>query len=671
MVAAGHWLVLPATEEVLRLKGLRLSPIGVVPQRERRPRTIVDYSYSGVNQDTVRLAPPSMQFGRAFERFVTTLHQADERRGPTFMMKLDLADAFMRVGLQLSTIPTLGALLPRHPKEPPLIAFPLVLPMGWIDSPPFFCAVSETIADRTNDLIREQSLPDRPHRLQEAAATQPARARLGPADAAQDHSTSVPRRRKSGPLSEAVTYCDVYMDDELGAVQGSPERRKRVQQAFMHAVDEVLRPLEPGDNPNRKEPTSVKKLKKGDGCWSQRKTILGWLLNTRDRTVHLAPHRREKLESLLAGLPASQRTISLRRWRQVVGELRSLNIGLPGARGLYSHLQELLPSDSSAPPNTRLRLTPLVHAALDDFRWLLSTQRARPTRWAELLPTSPPAFIGSVDAAKAGMGGVWFGTCGPCLWRQPFSERIQQQVVSFDNPMGNITNSDLELTGLVAHFDVVAQQTEVRERTLHAVGDNVASLAWQRKGSSTSLGPRSFLLRLHAAHQRLHRYVPRSSHIPGVHNQMADLLSRRWDLSDAQLLTLFDTSFPQDTPWKLCHLNSGMRSAVTSALSKQPSPLGPLINAIAPATPPLTSGLPSSPLLISPRTSSRQARPYLGSSSSPCAGVLAPCLPADGPSSLDQWRTPYASWRRPTRWWASPTSGSTPRVTSTSGCNSS
>ena len=141
MIEAGHWLVLPATPEILQLPHLRLSPIGVIPQRERRPRTIVDYSFHGINQDTVSLAPTSMQFGRAFDRFLHRLHHADSRRGPTFLMKLDLADAFMRVPLQLHSIPTLGALLPRHPNEPPLIAFPLVLPMGWVDSPPFFCAI--------------------------------------------------------------------------------------------------------------------------------------------------------------------------------------------------------------------------------------------------------------------------------------------------------------------------------------------------------------------------------------------------------------------------------------------------------------------------------------------------------------------------------------------------
>jgi hypothetical protein len=52
MVARGQWMVLPYSD-VRHFAALCLSPIGVVPQNERRPRTIVDYSHSNVNQETV------------------------------------------------------------------------------------------------------------------------------------------------------------------------------------------------------------------------------------------------------------------------------------------------------------------------------------------------------------------------------------------------------------------------------------------------------------------------------------------------------------------------------------------------------------------------------------------------------------------------------------------
>ena len=64
----GYWVVLPLAT-VLDWPNLRLSPLGVVPQRERQPRLIVDYTCSNVNRETVRLAPPeATQFGRALQR---------------------------------------------------------------------------------------------------------------------------------------------------------------------------------------------------------------------------------------------------------------------------------------------------------------------------------------------------------------------------------------------------------------------------------------------------------------------------------------------------------------------------------------------------------------------------------------------------------------------------
>ena len=52
----GYWRVVPY-HEVRELPSLRISPLGVVPQRDRRPRLIVDYTFSDVNADTVPLAP--------------------------------------------------------------------------------------------------------------------------------------------------------------------------------------------------------------------------------------------------------------------------------------------------------------------------------------------------------------------------------------------------------------------------------------------------------------------------------------------------------------------------------------------------------------------------------------------------------------------------------------
>jgi hypothetical protein len=51
------WILLP-TKLVLTEEELRLSPLDVLPQHDWRPRSIINYSFSRINNDTVIMAPP-------------------------------------------------------------------------------------------------------------------------------------------------------------------------------------------------------------------------------------------------------------------------------------------------------------------------------------------------------------------------------------------------------------------------------------------------------------------------------------------------------------------------------------------------------------------------------------------------------------------------------------
>ena len=50
------WIVLPL-EDAVGLNGLRLSPAGLIPHRDRRELIVIDYTWSGVNEATWRLSP--------------------------------------------------------------------------------------------------------------------------------------------------------------------------------------------------------------------------------------------------------------------------------------------------------------------------------------------------------------------------------------------------------------------------------------------------------------------------------------------------------------------------------------------------------------------------------------------------------------------------------------
>ena len=95
----GFWVVLPL-KVVKKFPGLRLSPLGAVPQRNRRPRLINDLSFHGINADTVKDAPmESMQFGKTLERIMSQVYHANPRYGPVFANKIDLSVGFYRIGV--------------------------------------------------------------------------------------------------------------------------------------------------------------------------------------------------------------------------------------------------------------------------------------------------------------------------------------------------------------------------------------------------------------------------------------------------------------------------------------------------------------------------------------------------------------------------------------------
>ena len=137
----GFWMVLPYSA----LRGhprLKIAPARVVPQRERRPRPIMDHSFNGVNQTSVPLAPfHAMQFGSAFQRLLQRLAYCNPSFGPPVMAKIDLAHGYYRIHLSSEAALQLAVCLPPDGDAEPLIGIPLSLPMGWSLSPPLFLLI--------------------------------------------------------------------------------------------------------------------------------------------------------------------------------------------------------------------------------------------------------------------------------------------------------------------------------------------------------------------------------------------------------------------------------------------------------------------------------------------------------------------------------------------------
>jgi hypothetical protein len=128
------------------------------------------------------------------------------------------------------------------------------------------------------------------------------------------------------------------VDDFIALAQGSSARANRVRRILLHTIDEAFRPNDASDPEGRREIVSIKKLLKGDACWSTLKVVLGWLIDSVRQTIELPPHRQARLLEILTEVRGRSR-VSLKIWYRLLGELRSMVLAIPGGRGLFSHLQ--------------------------------------------------------------------------------------------------------------------------------------------------------------------------------------------------------------------------------------------------------------------------------------------------------------------------------------------
>ena len=114
-----------------------------------------------------------MRFGKLLYRIIDCILAAPPKLGPTFLDKVDIEDAYMRIWVHLEDIPSIAFLVPKAtPNGDQQVGFHLSIPMGYVESPAFFCATTKTVKDRTLDtLSTRHTAPS--HHLKDLVDTKP------------------------------------------------------------------------------------------------------------------------------------------------------------------------------------------------------------------------------------------------------------------------------------------------------------------------------------------------------------------------------------------------------------------------------------------------------------------------------------------------------------------
>ena len=136
----------------------------MIPHKSRLFRAILDLSFrlglkcgkviKSVNETSEKTAPKGAknQLGHSLVRMIHVFAQADED-AKIFMAKWDIKDGFWRLDCASGEEWNFAYVLPQADEMPIMLVVPTLLQMGWIESPPYFCAAAETGRDVAQDYI--------------------------------------------------------------------------------------------------------------------------------------------------------------------------------------------------------------------------------------------------------------------------------------------------------------------------------------------------------------------------------------------------------------------------------------------------------------------------------------------------------------------------------------
>ena len=423
---------------------LKVSPIAMIPHKSRKFRAILDLSFSlrlengesipAVNESSVKTAPKGAidQLGFSLQRIIHAFAHTNPN-DKVFMAKWDIKDGFWRLDAQKDEEWNFAYVLPQEEGKPIKLVIPTSLQMGWIESPPYFCAASETGRDVAVDYVETEigSLPA--HKFLKYSA------------AGSDFG-SLPRRDKNGKLRYLV---ECYVDDYIAlAIPTSQQQLEHVANAVTMGIHDVF----PPDDNDEEDAISLKKLKKFEAMWLLHKDILGFTFDGLEKTIWLEKPKRDALLEMLRmwirKASKGKEGILFVEFQSVISKLRHAFVSIPNGRGLLTPCNQVLRGE---PKYIFLHRNDKLLTAIKDCRTLLRESTLAPTKCYELV-SKWPDFVGVKDASGHGVGGVIIGenmACIPTVFRFEWPADIKADLNSEHNPKGKITNSDLEMAGLL------------------------------------------------------------------------------------------------------------------------------------------------------------------------------------------------------------------------------
>ena len=545
----------------------------MVLHKSRKFCTILDLSFQlrhkgtllpSVNSGTVKLAPEEamVQLGNCMKRIVSTMADNIDPAHPFVFAKVDIKDGFWRLRVSdedawnfCYTMPQVGNNTDVDDLD---IVVPISLQMGWCESPPLFCAVTETAQDVIQSLMEKNALPSHKFKYQMM--------------------DKVHNWNRLQAAAQATNLMEVFVNDFIAVTNDrSQEHLFKFSNAILYGIHLVFPPPEVSGHQGE-DPILQKKMHQGDGSWDTIKEILGWIVDGANFTIQLPPSKCEKITMQIKSI-RKMKVCPLQKYQELSSKLQHASFAIPGGKGLLSPIYRAL---AGTPPF--ITITDILKQTLLDWRAVVKHLAKTPTHVSILVPQHPN-FLQYTDACWLGAGGIICpGTdmVPYTIWQFAWPEDIK---AAFDN--NKLTINDLELAGMVLRWLVlkyVVQELDYKHVGLFC--NNVSAVSWAQKGHTTTSIPAARLLHFVSLRQCARQascLLP--LHIAGEQNEMADICSRafkhgKFHMTNSTLLSFFRTNFslPQNHSWTEWKVHKKLSSRVISCLRGKQLQMESLLN---------------------------------------------------------------------------------------------
>jgi len=547
------WLLPVTIESLTKIKHLSIIPLGIADQLtidefgNKKPKKRVTHDASfpapsgrSVNNTVIEGLLQDCIYGQCLRRILNCIHNLrfHNMNKRIYMTKYDMDAAYRRLhaltkhALKCTTV--LGK----------IAYIPLRLPFGVSPGPSLYSTISECVFDLTNDLLNEKSW-DR------SKLNSPYAQKLIQAESPNTTSEIKTVRKLDVYIPNRLSFADGYIDDCLAVAVDVEDEIERSQQAPPLIIHSLFRPLDKEDPAPRNDNISDEKLK-GEGQPSERRIMLGWLIDTTIMRVFL-PITKAQIWSEDINQILKSNSVNTKMLESTIGRLNHVGYILPTGRYFLNRLRHLLSRCE------RYGKQQIQKFERDDLLlWLKFLDKAS----MEGISTDNITFTEVTshiitDACEFGLGGFNMDTGKAWRYKLP----------SWMTATFHINLLEFIASVVAIWLDIIDDNGKTEHKKYFALTDNSSTVGWLYKSN--------FHPKTHPGHDVVARKLASilmesessldSQHVKGKHNVVADALSRDHHIESTHLEFILKTIFPTQTP-KTFKINQTLPTAITSWL---------------------------------------------------------------------------------------------------------